>query len=333
VLTLPSGLATHVAGDALSLTYCYLITRSDAVVVRGTTHDADIEITTGTYAGTYKARSAAFASDVAQKSDGSVSNLDMDGAIRVDAALDEFLTADIESGVYDGAEAVLLKLNWAAPADGQKVVMAGWLGEFERDSDGRWRSEVRGLTYALQQIYTRSYSERCDAVFGDARCGFSLAAVQRTCTVTAVTNRRRFVASLDSGPAHAADAYYFGGQLIWTSGNNDGFTREVRCHNVPTTSVDLLLYDEAPADIEVGDTFTLDAACDKLYATCKFVHANLVNFRGHGVFAAGRDRLMQDPKTATAGDLTQQDGNLITESVYDALRADLQALGLTIMGL
>src|SRR5690606_16773048 len=92
---------------------------------------------------------------------------------------------------------VLLLVNWASPDDGQKVVMAGTLGEFQRDSDGLFKSEVRGVTQALSQQILRTYSPTCDVVrFGDARCGFNVASLTRTAVVTSVESRKRFALAL-----------------------------------------------------------------------------------------------------------------------------------------
>jgi uncharacterized phage protein (TIGR02218 family) len=294
VLTLPAALAAHLAQAATSLTVCYRVTKSTGEVLRGTAHDRDITIDLGARAGTYRARSAVFATDIRSTSDGSVSNLDVEGALRVDADVDELTVEEIEAGVYDQAPAELFLLNWTAPNDGQKVLCAGTLGEFQRDSDGRYRSEVRGTAQALSQQIVRTYSERCDVLlFGDARCKFNVAAVTRTGTVTAVTDRRSFVATLDAGPAPIGDTYYAGGRLEFTSGANDGFIREVKSVALVGLVATVELWDEAAADIAIGNTFALPPGCDRTFSTCRDVFDNLVNFRGFGVFATGRDKLMK----------------------------------------
>lgn len=293
MLTLPAQLAAHLALPATSLTVCYRVTKSTGEVLRGTAHNRDVTITVGERAGVYRARSAVFATDVRSTSDGSVSNVDVDGAFRVDADAD-LTIEEIEAGVYDQAPAELFLLNWSSPDDGQKVLCAGTLGEFVRDSDGRYRSEVRGTVQALTQQIVQTYSERCNVrLFGDSRCKFDVAAVTRTGTVTAVTNRRSFVATLNSAPAPPTETYYAGGRLLFTSGDNSGFVREVRSVSLASLSATVTLWEEAPADIEVGDTISLPPGCDRLLSTCRDVHDNLLNFRGYGVFAVGRDRLVK----------------------------------------
>lgn len=57
-------------------------------------------------------------------------------------------------------------------------------------------------------------------------------------------------------------------------------------------TTDVELYLPMPADIEVGDTFTIRPGCDKSAAMCKGRFANLVNFRGHGAWVPGVSELM-----------------------------------------
>lgn len=299
MLTLPSALAMHLSGRVLSLTICWAVTRSDGKVLRGTAHDRDITISSGDFAGTYPARATIYSTDVASKSDGSVSNVDVEGAFFAD--VDELTVEDIEGGFFDQAPAVVFMVNWQNPDAGQKVLLAGTLGEFYRDSEGRYRSEVRGLTQALKQQIVRTYSERCDVkLFGDARCKFDVASVTRTGTVSGVTNRKRFDVTLDPGDTPKSPVYFVGGRLQFTSGVLDGVVREVRACIVNETNdaAQIALSDEAPADIEVGTTISLPPGCDRTADACRLIHDNFVNFRGHGLFAVGRDALMRGPTQA-----------------------------------
>src|SRR5690606_31924756 len=127
----------------------------------------------------------------------------------------------------------------------------------------------------------------CDVkVFGDSRCKFDVAAATRTATVIEVTNRKHFTVALDAGPEPLTSNYYDGARLVFTSGANETFIRETRFVMLDETAENgtVILWEEAPADIEVGDTISLPPGCNRLYTTCRDVHQNLVNFRGHGIF-------------------------------------------------
>lgn len=303
MLDLPEDLGAALAARTTSLCVCWAVEKTTGEVVRGTSHDRDVTISTGQFAGTYPARRAIFSTDVRSTSDGSVSNVDVEGAFRVEGDI-ELQPEEIEAGFFDEARAVLLLVDWRRPNIGQKVLRAGRLGEFVRDSDGRFRSEVRGREQQLAQQITRSYSERCDVkIFGDARCKFDVSAMTRTGTVTRITplynGRLGFRALLDPGPAPRSPMYYVGGRVLFTSGALDGVIREVRDvifdDDTSADDVTIVFWDETPYDIEVGMTFELPPGCDRTYDTCKLIHENLVNFRGHGIYASGRDALMRGP--------------------------------------
>lgn len=332
MLDLAPGVEALIEARVKFLTACWAVTRNDAVVVRGTMHDRDVTIDSGPYAGTYHARNALRISDSESASDGSVQNVDAEGGFFYWGSIPEFTIEDIEAGLYDQAKAELLLVHWPAPATVIKVITAGTLGEFERDSDGLFRTEVRGPTQALSQQIMSTYSERCDVKrFGDLRCGFNVAGVTRTGTVDTVTDRRRFAATLDAGPAPADDAYYGGGNVTFTSGDNAGFEREVRAHTPVDglEAIEILLHDEEPADVSPGDTFSLEPGCDRLWSTCRHTYDNIVNFRGFGILAPGKDKLLRDPKTV----IGQQVVTFPTLADHQAQRAATAARFLEIMGL
>lgn len=296
-----SALQAHFLEEELTIAACWAIQRSDGTWVRGTAHGADITISSGDYTGTYKGGTAFMASDVQSGSSTDVQNLEVEGLF-MEANVD-ITVEDIAAKIYDQARSILFICNWKAPDDGQLVVLGGTLGEFYQDSSGRFRSEVRGITQNLTQQITRTASERCDVKrFGDERCKFNVAAVSRTGTIDAVQDRRRFTATLDAGPAPLTDVYYLGGVLTFTSGDNDTYKGEVRAHDVVDgmEEIDILLWDEMPADIAVNDTFTLEPGCDRTYGACRYTHDNLLNMRAVGYFGVGGDRIAAGPSGAQA---------------------------------
>ena len=70
------------------------------------------------------------------------------------------------------------------------------------------------------------------------------------------------------------------GRLVWTAGANAGRAIEVRAHRLSGGTATLELWQPMVAAIEAGDTFTVTAGCDKLFATCRQKFDNAVNFRG-----------------------------------------------------
>ncbi len=285
--TIPSGVATHLAGRVTKLAVCWKVVRRDSILILGTEHDKDIVIASGTYEGTYKARAGITGSNVASSSDLAVDNLEVTGTLNPgDLALVDLSAPDIEAGLLDNADVTLFVVNWAAPNDGQVVLRTGTIGNISRTSEGQYKTELRGLTQALSQTIVRTYGVTCDAELGDSRCTVNMAAFTFAGTVSAVVDRRNFTATITGSPA---DALITGGKVTWNTGDNAGYAMEVKAK----TGSDLNLFLPMPVDIQIGDTFTVKAGCDKSKATCIGTFANLPNFRGHGVFVPGETQILK----------------------------------------
>ena len=74
------------------------------------------------------------------------------------------------------------------------------------------------------------------------------------------------------------DSYFDNGQLVFTSGTNNGHVVAVRKYLNSGGTV--LVVVPLPAVPGVGDTFTIYPGCDKTQATCSTKFSNLANFGG-----------------------------------------------------
>jgi uncharacterized phage protein (TIGR02218 family) len=311
VKTIPALLLADLQADVTCLAFLWTIEMSNGQMIRGTEHDLDIVIpTTGDspidkYAGTYYAVANVTAGDIASNTDLSVDNLEVTGAFPpttgtesplkytvLDVTVDE-----IESGMLDQAPVTVLVCNWQAPSHGYFIAKCGTLGAINRDSDGKYTTEVRGLTQMLAQNVIRTFSASCNVVkFGDARCKFPVADHVITGTVVAESNRQQFSVSLEQGSP--PDGFsYVGGTLTFTSGANQGFFREVKLD--PNTNAGVVqFWDEFPADMAEGDQFTLSPGCDRQPLTCQ-AYGMIKNYRGFGIFIPGIDSLTAGPTTTS----------------------------------
>jgi uncharacterized phage protein (TIGR02218 family) len=282
-------LFAHLQSEVTTLAVCWRVVKRNGGRILSTEHDRDLAIDTGPLAGVYLSQAGVRGSEVTSNSDMSVDNMEVEGAARGDELLIPDVTvADMESGVLDKASVTLFVVNWQAPNDGALYKRHGFLGNFERDSNGQYRTEVRGLTQLLSQNVGQTYGETCNVVvFGDARCKKDLAPITRTGTITAVTSRKRFTVLLDAGAAPLTDTYYDTARTTFTSGDCDGFNRQVKHAAIDEDVLDIELLEETPADVAPGDTFILPPGCDRRYETCKDVHNNLDNMRAYGVFIPG----------------------------------------------
>lgn len=274
-----SNFATHLASETTSLAMCWKLTRTDTTVMGFTAHDADI-VFDGI---TYVAATGFTPTDITAKNDFSVDNLDVEGILDSSAITEEELMA----GIYDYAEIEIFLVNYEDLSQGRMLLRRGWVGEI-RIAREQFIAEIRGLAQKLSQNIGRVYAPSCDAVLGDARCTVNLAGFTTSTTVSTVTDRQTFKAS-----ALTQDAGYFtGGEVIWTSGANDGRRMEVK--EFANTQVVLAL--PMPDTISASDGFNIIAGCDKTASTCKVTFSNLVNFRGFPD-VPGRDRLFETAGT------------------------------------
>lgn len=271
---------------------CWNVVRTDGTVIRGTEHDDDIVIDSGSYAGTYLGSTGITGSSVQSGADLSVDNLEVEGSL---VSLLTMSAADIEAGLFDDAEVTLFTLNWSLPNDGQVVVRYGNLGNIQRTTEGRYKAELRGLTQRLTQPVLRTYSPTCDANLGDARCGKDISALILTATVTSVTSRRRFNVSLVGTDTSTANGDYNGGKLTGLTGDNTGFAREVRKDAVGDVLGHLDTFEPFPAEVQAGDTFSLSPGCDKTLETCRDRFDNVLRFKGYGVFTPGVAKMFRGP--------------------------------------
>lgn len=303
--TIPAQLLADFRSDKTSIAYLWTIEMADGRMIRGTEHDQDITIpVTGDspvdkFAGKYFAVANVSMNDITSSSDLSVDNLEVSGAVAdVGATVLDVSVADIESGLLDKAPVSVLVCNWKAPSHGYYIIKAGSLGVINHDSDGKYVTEVRGLSQVLAQTIIRTFSTTCNVVkFGGPRCKVNVEALTITGSVATFTgnNRQQFEVTLNEGSPISGFGYR-GGILTFTTGQNAGFSREVKLDPKFNSGV-AQFWEQFPEDVTAGDAFTLSPGCDRTTVACK-LYGNLVNFRGFGVFIPGVNALTAGPTTS-----------------------------------
>lgn len=261
--TVGASLAAHLAGEVTTLATLWKITRADAAVYGFTDAAADI-----TYSGViYKADTGHTPSAIKTNSALAVDNLDI-----VSVLDSSTITAqDIAAGRWDFAAVELMLVNYADIGMGVLQLRKGTLGRITTQR-GQFSAELRGLTQALQQTMGDAYTAACRANLGDAQCSITLASYTVSGTVTSVTDNRQFA---DTSLAQAA-GYFDGGLVTWTAGGNAGLAMEVKTYTTGAVVLQLPM----PGAVAIGDTYTINAGCDKTRATCRDRFSNVVNFRG-----------------------------------------------------
>lgn len=169
---IPDSVASALAQGAAKLCHVWLITRRDGVVLGFTDHDRplsvlghDCQAQSGLTGG-----AATQSLGLDEASGAAVSGLIDSGAIAA---------ADIVAGLYDEAAIATYVVDWT-DASHPVQTGAGTLARLElrggaHDGEGSFIAHVTGLTSQLDRVIGRRFSSLCDAVLGDARCGFDLA--------------------------------------------------------------------------------------------------------------------------------------------------------------
>ena len=255
--------------------HCWMLTRTDGLVLGFTDHDTNITFTPVSTPVTFEALTGLTATNVAQTTGFNVDNLDVVGAL-VSSKITEF---DIISGFYDNAQIVVYRVDWSNTAS-NTILISGSIGEVSR---GRqyFKAEIRSLMHYLNQPTGRLYRKTCDADLGDTRCTVNLAPLTVTATVGSVISNRMFrssTASLYTGSI--IQGWFNNGQLTWTSGANNGRKIEIKQHAIETSTHLFDMWEVMPYSIAVGDTFSIKPGCDKAIETCNIKFANVANFRG-----------------------------------------------------
>jgi uncharacterized phage protein (TIGR02218 family) len=313
--SIPPLLQADLQASCTTLAFCWTIELGNGKVIRGTDHDLDIVLgdelgspidsPANKFAGTYYAIANVTAGNIVSSSDMTVDNLEVVGAFPQApyTEITDITVDEIEAGLLDMAPVTVLITNWAAPSHGFFIAKTGYLGAITRNSDGKYTTEVRGLSQLLSQNIIRTYSSTCNVVkFGDNRCRFNVAAITIEGTVVtdsppALYNRRTFLVDLTQ--ASPRPVYrYGGGTITFVSGLNSGFSREVKLDPNANGGV-LTVWDDFPENVQPGDAFTLSPGCDRLTTTCFGDYNNLVHWRGYGVFIPGLLALTAGPTTPT----------------------------------
>ena len=153
------------AGTCTSLCWAWRVSRKDGVVMGFTDHDRNLEINNVIY----EARTGFDAGSLEQDIGFSVNSAQANSVFSSDAITE----ADLQAGLYDGADVDQFRVNWRDPS--VFLHAAHWMfGDVQLSPSG-FEVELIGRTAKLDRATGRVFSRHCDADLGDARCGLNLA--------------------------------------------------------------------------------------------------------------------------------------------------------------
>ncbi len=258
----------HLKSGATAVSRCWRVTRADGTAFGFTDHDLNLAFD-GTV---FRANTGMSAAALSQTTGLSVDNTEAVGALS-DAAITE---DDIFAGRFDGAEVEAWLVQWAAP-ENRVLQFRGSLGEITR-ANGAFSAELRGLAEQMNVPTGRVYQRTCQAVLGDAECGFDLTTAGYA-TEAVVTSTDGRIFTFD-GVINFEPRWFERGRLSVLSGAANGLSGAVKLDRVTDGVRHVQLWDSLREDIAAGDTIRLTAGCDKRMETCRLKFTNLLNFQG-----------------------------------------------------
>lgn len=263
--TTTSALAAHYLQTCTTLATCWRVRRMDGEVFGFCTHTRDLVIDGLRYA----ARSSFEPSALEGAADLSVANMEVQGVLDSSAITER----DMLLGRWSYAWVEVFEVNYLAPSAGRAVLRVGTLGQVTI-SRGTFTAELRGLAQPLQQAWGEVYSLTCRADYGDSRCKIDIEAQKVAVTIAAVdaaSPRRVFYVSASGQAAGWAT----NGKVLFTSGDADGFWREVATHG---SAERIELAEPLQLSPAIGDALWLYPGCDKTLDACK-AKGNVINMR------------------------------------------------------
>lgn len=195
--TIPSAMATHLAGSITTLALCWRIERVDGTIEGYTAHDRSIVYDGETYS--HKASFAPVATDADLSLRADTSQL---RGLLTDSGIN---LADIYAGRYDGAEVEFFVVDYEDPDGTGRILLPG-SGRFGDVSiaEGTYEVDVVSYNALLQQRIGSRFVPFCRWQLGDSDCEIDLetgsspdaTAYKHVTTVSAVTSRRKFTTSV-----------------------------------------------------------------------------------------------------------------------------------------
>ncbi|WP_417580457.1 DUF2163 domain-containing protein [Pelagibacterium sp.] len=273
--------AGHIASGATTLCWCWRITRADGVELGFTDHDGRLE-----FSGTiFDPAHGLDGGETVQKLGAQAETAEVLGVLHSDAISED----DIALGRYDGARVESWRVNWKSIAQ-RELIRVDTVGEITRE-DGVFRAELRSGQHAMNVPRGRLYQHMCDARLGDGRCSKDVET--GTFRATAIVSGRPDATSvLVSGLTEFAAGWFTHGIGRWDTGKRAGIEETIVRHDGAT-----LGFDRPVADwVEIGDTLTVYAGCDKRFSTCGAKFANSINFQGFP-HIPGNDFVLRYPGT------------------------------------
>lgn len=290
MLAIPANLIGLCLGQTKRFAHAWKFTRTDGTVFRLCSHDRTLTIAGESYAPMGSPVPTATRREAGLRDN----NKDLSGAIRSDA----FKHEDLRSGAWDNCQLDEYVVDWRYSFAGILWASRYWLGKAVFDGES-WLVECSGMIRWLSQRVGKNYERSCDVDrLGSTECGVNIASF----TVSSVVvdgmldgEKTRIIRATTGSLGSFSDAYFALGEVVFTSGSNNGLSGEIKTYTNATRDIELQL--PMPFPVLPADTFNLIAGCDRRASTCLTKFSNRANFRGFE-YIPGTDAVLRiSPQT------------------------------------
>lgn len=263
MIPVPAAMQTALEGGATHHAWCWRVTRRDGAAFGFTDHDAPI-----LFDGLTHAPQTGFSPGETRRALGAdASELSLFGAIDDD----RLVAADIDDGLWDGAEVRVFRVDWRDPAE-RVQTFRGEIAAVARRG-AAFEADVTGLSARLNRRIGRSLGRACDALLGDTRCGKDISAAPYRIEAT-VAGGDTHGLTVEAPDAPAEPGWFAGGLL-----GVDGRDHLIEGDRLEGPRRRLSFAGAVPA-LAPGSGIVLSAGCDKTFASCLTKFSNQANFRG-----------------------------------------------------
>lgn len=219
-----------------------------------------------------------------QPSGGSFSNLLFNGA----PFLQAIRLALFDSALVDWYKLIMPALPVSTVQSAFPAPILWFRGVVDDAQAGRLTGNLNCSSFSTllsMQMPRNLMQPGCAHTLGDGGCTIAVGSAPYTIAGTVAVNMNSItnndITSTSASLINVQPTDYFSlGIIKFTSGGNNGVTRAIRRFIQNTTSVEIQFVNPPPALIAPGDTFTLQAGCDKSYATCSTRFGNTAHFKG-----------------------------------------------------
>lgn len=232
--------------------------------------------------------------------------------------VDGLALADIAEGRYDMARVLEFVVDWRWPYLPPQQKNVYYITSISYTSE-TYQFEVEGLGRFFRETSGDPFNRPCRYTLGQSGCatnrtgtggpaGVNIASYTYGATtpvevlsVDSTKPRRRFTIDTTSGSTVMPIGGFFKyGHVTWQGTSENPYLRaEIRDYEDSTPGGNnsnwVVLQDEMPNDIAVGDQCIIVAGCDRTYATCGDVYSNAENFGGE-IHIPGPTRARQPSK-------------------------------------